>query len=137
KRMQLAVAEIERLTWVEQEHAVHGYVELDGQIADRGERADQSRLRCPLQHLEQRAHVVAVGVTEPYPAKVSRVDDRAERIEERLLLDRSAGVDEHRLLGMKNIGIDRQDTEAGNLDLVTDRVDVAELLNLHVCPRRI
>src|SRR5205823_5336272 len=45
KRMQLAVTEIERLAWVEQEHAVHGYFELDGQIADRGERADQSRLR--------------------------------------------------------------------------------------------
>ncbi len=68
------IADVEGLAGVEQVHPVDRHRALGRHDAHAGERGDQSGLRRRVEQVEQAAGVVAVGMGQPDPADVCRVD---------------------------------------------------------------
>ena len=77
--------------------------------------------------------MVAVRVGEPDPAHVRRVDHLGQRRDEVAVGQPEAGVDDDRLGGVDHEGVDRQETEAGHLDVVVEDGDVrVSAVDVHV-----
>jgi hypothetical protein len=68
--------------------------------------------------------VVAVGVGQPDPANICRVDHVGQRREVVLVGRAETGVDDDRLLGVENERVDRQKAEPGHLGVVAEDGDV-------------
>ncbi len=114
ERGQPSVAHVERLAWVEQEDAIRGDRILQGKNAQPDEGRDNACGGRGLKDLHQASGVVAVRMGQVDPAQVSGIDLIPERLQEVRPRGGQAAVDEHRLLGVEDIGIHRQEAQAGN-----------------------
>ena len=98
------------------------------------ERRDQAGGGRGLEDLHQAAGMVTVWMGQVDPAQVGRVRSRFQSASRKSA--REAGkprVDEHRLLGVQDVGVDRQEAEAGNGCGVGQRDDVGGgACHLHV-----
>ncbi len=127
-----AASDLERLARIHDLYPVHRHRELDGHVARRHERRDESRLRCPLEDVEQRAHVVAVRVRDPDPLQVSRVDRLDQRSLERLTLHRTPCVHQPRLVRMNHESVYRQGPDLRDLHRVANDVHISDALDAHM-----
>ena len=65
-------------------------------------------VRCRLEQVEQATGVVAVGMGQPDPADVGRVEHLGQPGDEVAVGQPEAGVDDDRLLGVQHEGVDGQ-----------------------------
>ena len=95
---QATVAGVEVLAGLAPDHALEVHRPLEGQALGAEEVHDERRLGRRLEHLVERAGVVAVLVGEEHPADVVGVDEAVHHLEPVLAVHRGAGVDDDRLL---------------------------------------
>ena len=65
------------------------------------------------------------------PTHVGGIEHLGKSGHEILVDGAEAGVDDHRLLGMKDIGVNGKEAESGNLGVVVEDCDIADPVNLH------
>ena len=97
------------------------------------ERRDDSRLRCGVEQREQAAGVIAVGMGQPDPAHVRRVDHLGQSGDEVTVGQAEAGVDDDRLGGVDHERVDRQDAESGYFEVVVEDADVSVRVGRFSC----
>ena len=72
--------------------------------------------------------VVEVGVGEPDPLQVGRIDDRSQRRHELVAFDDGAGVDKDGLGSMQDERVDRNQSEARDRETRRQHFDVGRRL---------
>jgi hypothetical protein len=113
------------LAGVEQVHAVERQRALRRHDAGADECRDDPGLWCRVEQGEDAARVVAVGVGQPDPAHVLRVDDRSQRLDEVSVGEAEPGVDDDGLRRVQDERVDGQETDAWYGKLVVEDADVA------------